>query len=277
MQSGIEWGLWIAACSLVVGVAKFLDEYHIRNDIKSRARDRMIVAFIFLDRPKIMNFPRSIYSHLAAAVRKLGKLAWIGVVLAAYLAVVGSFYVGRRYIGDAPAKAFLEYALTWVDSLFWAVVLLWGICAGAVSFIAVGAFVERWNSAERLITQWALAALTAVMLTMVAVSTAAGFFVLGSANPASGLPGMVAGSGVLLVGHPGFLIALATVCLWHAIALSVIMLLLTAFRTMYLLIHRIALSVLSAASSPKVSPFQYFAALMAASALTFKVLDELSK
>ena len=277
MQSGIEWGLWIAACSLVVGVAKFVDEYHIRNDIKSTTRDLLISAFFFLDRPKIANFPKTIYGHLAALLQRFGKLAWIAAVLVAYATIVASFYVGRHYIGDSPNSGFLEYALTWVNSVFWAIVLLWGICAGAASFISVGAFLDRWNRSDSLVRQWVISALTLILLAMIAFGTAAGFFILGSLNPESGLPGIVAGSGVLLVGHPLFLLTLATVCLWHAIALSVAMLLLTAFRSLYLLVHKFVLSVLNAASSPKVSPFQYFAALIALGAMTFKVIDEISK
>ncbi|BBO85030.1 hypothetical protein DSCO28_55960 [Desulfosarcina ovata subsp. sediminis] len=39
MRTGFEWGLWIAICSIVVAAAKFIDEYHIRNEIRSKIRD----------------------------------------------------------------------------------------------------------------------------------------------------------------------------------------------------------------------------------------------
>ena len=277
MKSGIEWGLWIATCSLIVGVAKFVDEYHIRNDIKSGVRGRLIAIFLFLDRPQIVNFPSTLYSYLAATLERFGKLAAIVAVFVAYFAIVASFYVARLYLGYPPLGGFLRYALTWVNSTFWAAVILWGICTGVVSFITVAAFLDRWNRTKFLLGHWIISALVLVTLAMIALGTAAGFFVLGSLNPELGLPGIISGSGLMLVGNPLFLFVLTIVCLWHAIALSLVMLLLTIFRSLYVLVHKAVLSILNAASSPMTSPFQYFAALIALCAISFKVVDELSK
>jgi hypothetical protein len=278
MDSGFGWGLWIATCLLIVGVAKFVDEYHVRNDIKSRVRDGLIAIFLFLDRPRIANFPGVLYTYLAAGVKRLGKPASIIAVFITYFAIVACFYFGRLLFNNPPTVGFLRYSLTWVNSAFWAIVVLWGICTGTASFITAGAFLNRWNSTNLLYRQWIISGLTLMTLVMIALGTAGGFFVIGSLNPELGLPGgIVSGSGILLVGSPLFLLALSMVCLWHAIALSCAMLVLTIFRSLYLIIHKIALSVLNAASSPMTSPFQYFAALVALCATTFKVIDELTK
>ncbi|BBO85031.1 hypothetical protein DSCO28_55970 [Desulfosarcina ovata subsp. sediminis] len=202
----------------------------------------------------------------------------------AYVAIVASFYFGRKYFGDPPSIGFLEYALTWVSSLFWAIVILWGLCVGIVSYIAVSNFVDRWNNTNSQFIQWIFSLLTLILIAMIALGTAAGFFILGSLNQqlsspgrTLGLPGMVVGTGVLLRGEPMFLVVLSFVCIWHAIAINFVMFVLTALRTLYVIIHKGILSVLNAASNPKVSPFQYFAAMIALAALTFKVVDELFK
>jgi hypothetical protein len=137
MGSGFQWGLWIATCLLVVGLAKFLDEYHIRNDLKSRVRDGLIAIFLFIDRPKIANFPGVLYTYLAAALERLGKLGSIIAICATYFAIVACFYFGRLLFGKPPESGLLTYLLTWVSSAFWAVVVLWGICTGAASFLEV--------------------------------------------------------------------------------------------------------------------------------------------
>jgi hypothetical protein len=112
---------------------------------------------------------------------------------------------------------------------------------------------------------------------MIALVTALGFFVLGSLTPGFPTDEFLPVSAVLLVASPTFVVALTVVCLWHAIALNFAMLVLTIFRSLYLIIHRSAISLLNAASNPTTSPFQYFAALVALCAMTFKVIDELTK
>ena len=277
MRSTIEWGVWIAGLGLIVGIAKFIDEYHIRNDLRSIVKDKLVAVFLFLDRPQIVNFPDALYNYLVTTLRKFGRVASITAAFVAYFAIVATFYLGRRLFNDAPASGFLVYAATWIDSIFWAVIMLWGLGTGAASFITVGAFLDRWNGTVSLLRHWIITVLVLITLAMIALGTAAGFFLLGSLNPTLGLPGIVAGSGVLLVGSPLFLLILSSVCLWHAIALGFAMLLITVFQSLYLLVHRGVLSVLSAASSPTTSPFQYFAALIALCAIAFKLASELSK
>jgi hypothetical protein len=275
MNPGLSWGIWIAVCLLIVGVAKFLDEYHVRNDLKSNVRSWLISLFLFLDRPQIANFPGALYARLAATFRALGKVGALVATILTYFAIVACFYFGRLLDDDPPSAGFLRYSLTWVNSIFWAIVVLWGVCTGAASFITTGAFLERWNNTNLVYRQWIVAGLMLLTLLMIALGTGVGFFVIGILNSELGLPGIVGGSGVLLVGSYLFLLTLSMVCLWHSIALCLAMLTLTAFRTAYLVIHKCILSVLNAASSPMTSPFQYFAALLAVCAMTFKVIDEL--
>lgn len=274
MTSGIEWGLWIAICTLIVGAAKFADEYHIRKEVRSRTRDMLSSAFLYLDHPKIVNFPSRLYEYFSSALRKTGKFGLVILILIAYFAITASFYNARRYIGDSPSVGYIEYSLTWISSVYWAFVMLWGICVGAVSFIALGAFVERWNNKEGLIGQWIIAILALILTAIIALGSAAGFFVLGSLNPESGLPGIVSGSGVLLTGNPIFLGVLSAICLWHAVVINALMVILTAVRTLYVITHKGVLSVLNAASDPKVSPFQYFATMIALFTMTLKVFKE---
>ena len=106
MGSGIEWGLWIAACTLIVSAAKFVDEYHITNSIKSRARDGLIKIFLFLDRPQIANFPAALYGYLAATLKRIGRTASIVVAFVAYFAIVASFYVGAGTLVTSLQTAF---------------------------------------------------------------------------------------------------------------------------------------------------------------------------
>lgn len=277
MNSGIEWGVLIAACSLIVGLAKFLDDYHVRNDIRSKTRDGLILLFMYLEQPHISNFPQIIYGYVAAAIKRLGKFAWLGTIPIVYFTMVSAFYFARIYVGDPPSSNFLEYALTWINSIFWALLIIWGVCAGVLGFISINAFLEKWNNTNSLISQWGYSALALILLFMISSGTSAGFSFFGSGylNSDTAIPGIAYGSMNLLAEDRFFLYILTVSCLWHAIVLIIIMLLLTGFRSLYLIVHRGVLSILNAASNPKVSPFQYFAALIALSSLAFKMIDTL--
>jgi hypothetical protein len=209
MGPTIGWGLWIAGCALIVGVAKFVDEYHVKQEVKSTVRDALVKIFIFLDQPKITNFPAASYYYLTQKLRMLGKWGIIVAIMLTYFAMVGCFYLYRLLVRGERLPDFLTYALWWIDGPFCAIVILWGICTGAATFISVSAFLDRWNNTNLLYRNWILSLLLMLTLTLIVLGTAVGFFILGSLNPQLGILGVVSGSGVALKGSPTFLIILS--------------------------------------------------------------------
>ena len=276
MPKGFEWGLWIAGLGLLVAAAKFLDEYHIKVHTKSATRDALVRAFIFLDQPRVLNVPAEIYHRVSVGIsRRLGPFGWLIFWIGCYFAVVTAFYLGRRVLEPDWDYPFPTYALTWVDSAFWAAFMLFAVGTSTATYLLAGVLTRRWNGSGTLLGQATFMLLTLGLFLVAAVITGIGFFVFGIINHNSALP-IATGSGIGL-GNPIFLLTLTVLCLWHLVFISAAMVFLTLFRATYIVSHKAISSVLDAASNPKVSPYQYLATMLALLGLGFKVIDELLK
>ncbi|KQU73813.1 MULTISPECIES: hypothetical protein [unclassified Rhizobacter] len=261
---------------LLVAAAKFLDDYHIKADTKTKTRDALVRAFIFLDRPTVLNVPAVAYHFVALRLsRRFGPFGWILFWIGCYIAVVATFYLGRRVLEPNWDYPIPRYAITWIDSAYWACFMLFAVGTASASYFLVVFLTRRWNKSTSLLGQGSFMLLAVALLLTAAATTLIGFLVFGALNPDSGLP-VVGGSGAAL-GNPIFLLILTVLCLWHLVFLSAAMIALTLFRATYLLAHKSISSVIDAASDPKISPFQYLATMLALLGLAFKVVEELLK
>jgi hypothetical protein len=87
MKQLYEWGFWLGAATLLSSAGKFLDEYHIRHETKSKARDILVRAFFYLETFSVPDTGRSV----ARRMRQLGsRFGWRGVVA---LPILGFFAI----------------------------------------------------------------------------------------------------------------------------------------------------------------------------------------
>jgi hypothetical protein len=267
MSQGIDWGLWLTLCALLAAGGMFLDEYHVKDDARSRIRGKLIAMFVFLDKPYLYDFPRAFYNKISDSYKNKGWIRRMFFGIVCYLATVSLFYLAWHI-----KEKYISYIFKPITDPFTLALILWVLCVGAVSFAAMRAFLERWNRSSRITTQFMILILALVVLVMFVLGGGLGFLMLGLLWPEENILiiDLHRPTGNIL---PWFF---SLVSVWHYIALVLIMLLLTFVRGLYLLVHWFFLNVLDAASSPDTSPFRYLGALLALLVVGLKVVVELT-
>jgi hypothetical protein len=248
MNVSTLWATTAVVSGAVVAVGKFFDDYHVRNSTKSRARDRLIAAFLWLDNRTIPDVGRAMASRALRLAQRIGCRKPLLVLVALILA-----------------------ASSWMSRSYW-----------NVRFWFVSTFVVNCGYVVLLLLPAVVLALILLLVTIKLLR-----FLSGARHDAVALtislvgPLIVTATGLLTFGIVYWIAPY--VMYWFAIdfvtfeilaaAVVVIALALTyLFWSLYVLIvlvklliallRRAAMAVLDASSDPKHSPFAYSAALL---------------
>lgn len=267
----------------MVAAGAFLDKYHVTTKAKSKTRELLIRAFLFLDRPLLPDIPRSIYRVAVGCLRGPKWLWIIAFLFGGYVSITTVFYVGRLLTHNPPERPYLQYVTFWLlgpDAIFWVGFVFWTLFFGWASIRSAGAMLRRWNRGKtwsRLVYLF----LAPLLLTLCGSISYIGLFILGNvvielhpewtySLPAT-VPMIPLGYAGLIV-DPYFILALTMLVSAPMLFLCVSLLAITILQWLIALFQWLATHILDAASAPETSPFTYATALLGIVVMTVKLL-----
>lgn len=255
-----EWAIWFAVAALVVGGGKFLDDYHIRTSTKSKAREYLVRAFLWLDAKTVPDLGGAIL----LLTRRLLSLRAVIVMLAALLfatwATMTAFYVGRAIYGPPHTEGYLLYIANWLtrsESLFWGGFLTALVVPSTLGLIVTASWFRSASDATT----------GPKRITFLAVG-----LLLGAGLALSGTALLLA-----TLGTGGYRVLLIPTASVAATALPAVLFIVTIslmfVRCLLYAGQRLALNVFDVASAPATSPFTYLFALMGIVTLAAKAVQ----
>jgi hypothetical protein len=141
----LELPIWIAVSTAISATGKFLDDFHIRNETKSRLRSFLIQKFIALESIRIPDPARETTRLIASFARSRGLLVGLAFCGIAYVSLIGVFYYGRAGNGVPYGGSFGDYLSEWVphnaENLAWTIILGFLIGGGLL-----GIGFSRWTA-----------------------------------------------------------------------------------------------------------------------------------
>jgi hypothetical protein len=257
-----DWGFWLGAAALIVSVGRFLDEYHIRSDTKSKARDLLIRAFFYLETINLPDIGRRIARRIRAFGSRFGWIGVIGLWLLGVLMLATFFTItGARSYSLRGQHSPLEWMGHYVDlfgsSIFnsvfnYGVVSLTPLFAGIAGWLLLRLITDTKRDSLALIT--ALLSPLAIIISILPI----GLFV--------GLTGWGGTYGLAVwFFFSGFLIV-------PFLFLAAILIILIAGRSLLQALRFVAMRMFDAASEPTRSPFVYGCAFLSVLVLFVKLL-----
>jgi hypothetical protein len=258
-----QWALWLAIAALIAVAGKFIDDYHIKNSTRSKVRDILIRAFLWLDERTIPDLGGLVLSYFRKLLSvRSAAIAFLALALTGW-ATLTAFYIGRELYGPPNTEGYFSYIANWIPrsvaALYWAGFLATLVVPSFLGLIVTARWFRKASNASGDIRR----------LTFLATG-----LILGSALA-------FLGTGLLLVtfgpgGYFFFLIAAASLAAAAIPAMLFIgILVLILIRWMLHVGQRVTLSVFDVASAPTGSPFTYFCALLGIVLLAGKVIQAL--
>jgi hypothetical protein len=256
----IRWALVLALGAVVVGAGRYLDDYMISKELKSRIRDFLIMAFLFVEKPSIPEFEKPLLRALDWVWARLRLWTVPLLLVSAYWVFVTFIYLTRQIIVGPAEKPYWKYLALWpFDSPGWLLYTLWALITVLGSIAILVLFLRLAKRRESLPGRLGLALL-----------------------------GVAASLAVVLNGYIGLIlffpvaIAYGDIIPFGAIILSslpslstgLLILTLLLLRALLAVIRAILLHVFDKASDPKVCPFTYATTLVSLIFLGLKALSE---
>jgi hypothetical protein len=237
MSIASDWGMWLAIVALLLAVGKFLDDYHVRQETKSKIRDILIRGFFVVQAVNVPDLGRGLAGRFWTLGSRLARRKFLaafgigfGLIFASLVVFVGPIVAG--YLSLAPFAVFVAGTTVWlllglISSIKqdWLALLL-ALCSPIVIFVIIC----NITLFAAPILLWAV-----IPIFLFAIASSIPLFVI---------------SGVLLV--------------------------LLCCRALIHILRFLALHILDAASDPQRSPFTYAFALVSILILTGKCLRTIS-
>ncbi|GAB3936995.1 hypothetical protein [Larkinella terrae] len=273
----MNWGLYIAICALITGTGKFLDDFHINTEQKSKAREWVKKMLAYVERPKVPNFPKIALERTLLLLKstKARLIILLFILLILPFILIYTLYLSRKYYGIPFNDGFYNYLISWFDlsdnlsAIGWAFFLIWAISFCLLNGLLVINVLDRWNNAKSNIYQLIVISISVFTLLLVLIIHILLFsFVLTIlGNPVNGYG----------IDNLSFSINYTLICISPWAIILIYLLFMFLLKSILTTQKIILSSVLKGAALPEKSPFIYFSTLISVMALLIKVVDEIIK
>lgn len=254
-----QWAFWIALAALIAGAGRFLDDYHIKAETKSKMREALINWFIWLEERKIPDLGGVVFSLLRKLISLRKIVLIVSILLFSYWATITSIYMGRAMFGPANDRSYIDYIMNWIpiDSTapYWLGFLASIIVPAILGTVTMAHFFHRASTTNYELRRFFFLVSGLVLGVALALSGAGLAYILFQGG--GYFLGIIIMAGLASVTLPAFL--------------AVSTLILIVIRFLIIGIRLLLLSVFDVASGPNVSPFTYASALLGVLILLGKV------
>jgi len=268
-MSPVSWGFWLALAAFVAAAGKFLDEYHIDKEARSKVRSVLVSLFLWLDARAVPDLGLPIWRLVKRIYSANRLLSILSALVITYWSTLTALYIARTILGSANPKPYLTYLIDWIPAdsspIQW-LSLLFALSIPALAgvvFIA-GTF-HRASVVDNDLLKLVLLGVGMVGSVGLAVSgpILASFIAVATRH----------GTGYDSQSGPDILEYAAFASVLVPIAFATQTIVLICIRTLLRVVRFVALHVFNVASGPTISPFTYASSLISVLIVGIKVLQ----
>jgi hypothetical protein len=259
--SWLPWPLVLALGALLVAIGKYADDYMLNSADKSRIRDYLIRAFLYLEKPSIPEFEKPFIGTANWLWSRLRFWSLPALIVLSYWAFVTFVFFARQIIVGPPPKPYWRYLMTWaLDSPMWLLYTLWALGTIMSSILCLAIFLRFAKAAQSMAGRLLLVLFGSVIAQAIVFNGYIGLlFFFGVGIPY----GVFIPLGAIVISIlPAWFITFSTLCL-------------IITRAWVAGLRAVLLHIFDKASDPRVSPFIYATTLLSIILLGIKVISEL--